>query len=330
MKIKAAVIGMGIGEKHLEAIDKYKGSSVNIVCEKDNKKYLYLKKKYPKKIITKDENIIFKDKKINLVSIASYDHYHYSQIIKAIKYGKNIIVEKPMCLKIEQLKKITKLVKKKNIKIFSNLVLRVNSLFKDFKKRVKRKKIYYIEADYIWGREKKLYGWRSNIKDYSITLGAGIHMIDLTMWLLNSKPTYVTAFANNNATKGTKFKKNSFAIYIFEFPMNILVKITANTPSTYNHFHEVKIYQKGATITNFFNGSFLFKKYKNKTISQKINKSYPDKSKRKKLIHNFIDNLKNKNKKSLITLQEQINLMSLCFAADKSIKIKKRIKIKYH
>ena len=113
MKIKAAVIGMGIGEKHLEAIDKYKGSSVNIVCEKDNKKYLYLKKKYPKKIITKDENIIFKDKKINLVSIASYDHYHYSRIIKAIKYGKNIIVEKPMCLKIEQLKKITKLVKKK-------------------------------------------------------------------------------------------------------------------------------------------------------------------------------------------------------------------------
>ena len=119
-----------------------------------------------------------------------------------------------MCLKIEQLKKITKLVKKKNIKIFSNLVLRVNSLFKDFKKRIKRKKIYYIEADYIWGREKKLYGWRSNIKDYSITLGAGIHMIDLTMWLLNSKPTYVTALQIITPLKEQNLKR-IVLLYIF-------------------------------------------------------------------------------------------------------------------
>ena len=57
------------------------------------------------------------------------------------------------------------------------------------------------------GQKKKLYGWRSNIKDYSITLGAGIHMIDLIMWLTNSKPISVYALGNNNATQGTKFKK---------------------------------------------------------------------------------------------------------------------------
>ena len=55
---------------------------------------------------------------------------------------------------------------------------------------------------------KKLYGWRSKIKDYSIILGAGIHMIDLIMWLTNSKPISVYATGNNNSTKGTRFKKN--------------------------------------------------------------------------------------------------------------------------
>ena len=76
-----------------------------------------MKKKFPKKIITSNENIIFNDKSINLVSIASYDNYHFPQIIKSIKSNKNIIVEKPMCLNLNQLKKINKLVKSKKIKI---------------------------------------------------------------------------------------------------------------------------------------------------------------------------------------------------------------------
>ena len=38
MKIVAAVIGMGIGEKHLKAIDGFLGSKVKIICERNKKK----------------------------------------------------------------------------------------------------------------------------------------------------------------------------------------------------------------------------------------------------------------------------------------------------
>ena len=44
MKIIAAVIGMGIGEKHLEAIDGCDGSHVKIICEKNKRKIKILKK----------------------------------------------------------------------------------------------------------------------------------------------------------------------------------------------------------------------------------------------------------------------------------------------
>ena len=132
MKINAAIIGTGIGIKHLEAIEGYRKSKVSIICEKDKKKILELRKRYPKIKITNNENNIFLDKKINLVSIASFDNHHFSQIVKCFKSKKHIIVEKPMCLHKNELKKIVSLVKKnKNIKIISNLVLRVNSLFKD-------------------------------------------------------------------------------------------------------------------------------------------------------------------------------------------------------
>ena len=46
MNIKAAVIGTGIGIKHIEAIDGYKSSKVVIIYEK-NKKNFKFKKKFP-------------------------------------------------------------------------------------------------------------------------------------------------------------------------------------------------------------------------------------------------------------------------------------------
>ena len=44
MKIIAAIIGMGIGQKHLEAIESKKNSHVKIICE-TNKKIDFFKKK---------------------------------------------------------------------------------------------------------------------------------------------------------------------------------------------------------------------------------------------------------------------------------------------
>ena len=48
-----------------------------------------------------------------------------------------------------------------------------------------------------------------------------------------------------------------------------------------------------------------------------------------KLIRNFIDHLLDSKKKCLMNLKDQIDLMSVCFYADKSLKTKKEQKIKY-
>ena len=41
----AAIIGMGIGQKHLDAIENYKKSFVKIICEKNEKKNQIFTKK---------------------------------------------------------------------------------------------------------------------------------------------------------------------------------------------------------------------------------------------------------------------------------------------
>ena len=86
------------------------------------KKTFSIKKKFPKLKIFKNENEIFNDKKVNLVSIASYDEYHFKQITKCFKNKKNFIIEKPICTTKIELEKFRRLAKKnKKIKfIYSN------------------------------------------------------------------------------------------------------------------------------------------------------------------------------------------------------------------
>ena len=77
--------------------------------------------------------------------------------IEAINAGKHVLLEKPMCMNLDQLKLIFKLLKQnKKIKMTSNLVLRTTSLFKSFKKKINTNDLYYVEGDYIWGRRNKL------------------------------------------------------------------------------------------------------------------------------------------------------------------------------
>ena len=330
MKILAAIIGFGIGKKHFDSIENYKGSKVKIICEKNIKLINNLKKSYPDKIITNSERVIFDDKTINLVSIASYDDFHYSQILSCIKARKNFIVEKPMCLNEKELFNIkNELKKNKTIKVTSNLVLRTNDLSNQIKRKIDNEKIYYIEGDYMWGRSQKLLGWRAEVKDYSIILGAAIHMIDLSIWLLKMRPKKVSVFANDIININSKFKKKSFALIVLTFPKNILVKITANSACVFNHFHELKVYLKDKTFYHGIGNSIEIKKRDNKIKILKLLGKYPDKENRKKMIRNFIDHLKNRNNKLLIKPSEQLDLMTVCLAAEKSMKTNKEIKIRY-
>tara|TARA_B110000003_G_C16649950_1_gene533739 strand:+ start:1299 stop:2291 length:993 start_codon:yes stop_codon:yes gene_type:complete len=329
MEFNTAIIGTGIGMKHFIAINSYKNSRVTVIYEKNSNKLQKLKKKFPKIIFAKNENEIFENKNINVVSIASYDDDHYRQIIKGIKNNKHLIIEKPICLTFEQLKSIKKLLDKSKVQITSNLVLRVNSLFKNIHKILKNDKIFYLELDYIWGRRDKFSGWRSQIKDYSFTLGAAVHVFDLLLWFVGKKPISVIAIGNDIITKNTSFKKKSFIVYILKFHNGLIAKISANGCAIYNHLHEVKIFQKNKTIINDINGAKIIFKKNKKIFTKKMNFSYPDKQNRKNLIIDFLDSLSKKKYNHIVSKNDIFDAMSICFAADKSLKKNKEIIIKY-
>jgi predicted dehydrogenase len=331
-KLKAAVIGLGVGHRHADIYKSNKNVELVALCDFNKKKLNLYRKKFKNCKFTTNADEIFKDPNINIVSIASYDNFHFNHILKAIKYKKNFFVEKPFCLNFFELNKIClELRKKRNFSFSSNLILRNHPIFLDLKKRITNNtlgKIYYCEGDYNYGRIKKvLNGWRSNIPFYSVTLGGGIHLIDLIIWLTKSKVVSVVAEGNKIATKDTKFKYFDLVSVLLKFSNGIVAKVTSNFASVTPHHHILNIY---GTKSSFFYNNEKAKYYKSRSDMnlEKINKKYL-KSQKSELLKSFIDNIFYKKKKAIVSERQIIDLMSVCLAIEKSLKTRRREKVKY-
>ena len=333
MTLNCAVIGMGVGKKHADFINKSNYLNLMYICEKDPKKISKYKSLYKKTKWVTNDNKIFNDNLIDLIVIASYDNYHFSQIKKSLIKKKYIFCEKPICQNINQLKKINHLLNNnKNTSLNSNLVLRsVEEFIKihDILEKKKIGKIYYAEADYNYGRVIKLNGWRSEIPFYSVFSGGGIHMVDQICLNVNDLPVSVTAYSNKISTKNSKFKYNDFTVCLLKFKDNKIAKITANFGSVTNHHHSLKFYgTKGTIFKDYSETKLIFNRDKEKSKVIKINKTL--KYNKSNLLKQYIDFIERKKKyKTLPNQNYIINLMLICLAVDYSIKKNKEIKINY-
>jgi predicted dehydrogenase len=331
-KLNVGVIGLGVGAKHAHAL--YLNKNVNLVslCDFDNKKINLYKRIYKNCNFTNNSDDIFKNPNIDIVSIASYDNFHAKHILQAIKYKKHFFVEKPFCLNINELKKICSSLKKnKEIAFSSNLVLRNNPSFVDLKKKIKKKvtgDIYYCEGDYNYGRINKiLYGWRGQIPFYSVVLGGAIHLIDLIIWLSNKKVRSVIAEGNKISTKNTKFKNYDLVSTLLKFEDGMISKVTSNFASVTPHHHILSVY--GTKSTFFYNNKEI-KSYKSRDdLILKNKKSKFSNKQKSEILNSFINSVYYQKDLKIVHENEIINLMSVCFAIEKSLKTKKWEKVKY-
>ena len=167
-KLKAGIIGFGVGEQHINGYQK-SGIEVVAICDFNEEKRSEAKKKYPKCKIYSNSKDLVSDNEIDIVSIASYDQDHYKQIIDCITSKKHVFCEKPICTSEEELFSIRQELKKyPELKFSTNTILRKSERFNDLYSLIKNGEIgdiYNIEGDYNYGKIKKITeGWRSQVK----------------------------------------------------------------------------------------------------------------------------------------------------------------------
>lgn len=231
--MKILIIGSGrIFYKHIESIKKNNRLFKLVgICEIDKSKIKYLKKNFNIPIYSKISKAII-DCGPDLVSILTPSGLHAKHALEVLKYKKNIIIEKPMCLKLADAKKIVKMSKKQSCKVFvvmqNKFNLPVIKLFKDIKEK-KFGKIFHGSISVKWRRDQSYYNqasWRGTWRyDGGVISNQASHHLDLLRTILGD-PVSVFAKGFNHMSK---IQCEDTALIIIKFEGNKSAIIEATT-----------------------------------------------------------------------------------------------------
>lgn len=322
-KLKAGVIGLGVGEQHITG---YRRAGVEVValCDLDAEKRAMAAAKYPQCTIHQAAEDLIAAPDVDVVSIASFDHHHAAQIVRALNLGKHVFCEKPLCTTEAELRDIrSALARNPGARLSTNTILRMSPRFRDLRARIQRGelgRLYYAEADYNYGRLHKLQqGWRGGIPDYSVMLGGGIHMVDLLLWLSGRRIVEVSASGNKICSADCNFTTPDMVVAILRFDDGMLGKVTANFGCVYPHFHKLSVYGTKATFENGRDTASLYNSRDRDTPDiRKIDTAYPGIEKGD-LIPGFIDAIRGTGSAE-IGEDEVFAAMAVCLAIDRSLR----------
>jgi predicted dehydrogenase len=254
--VRAAIIGLGVGEQHIAGYRAHPEAEVVAVCDVDPAKLARAAERYPELRRCSDADELLRDPEIDVVSVASYDDAHFEQIRLALENGKHVFAEKPFVLYEREAVALADLLRgRPDLRLSTNLPLRMSPRFVRIRERIaagELGELFHLEGDYDYGRRHKLTdGWRARIPYYSVMLGGGIHMVDLLTWMSGVSIVEVLAAAGTGiATEGTAFRHYDFVTALMRTDAGPLIKVNANLGSVSRHFHAVRIYGTAGTFVN--------------------------------------------------------------------------------
>ena len=320
-KIKIGVVGLGVGEQHLLALRNNFSCSVSCIYDLNFTKAKNLSTKFAGcSAVNSYDNLL---SQVDAVVLASFDDDHFNQTLTAIKSGKHVFVEKPMCRSLYELKAIKKAWGNccGKIKLHSNLILRTAPLYQWLKAQIQDNnlgEVYSFDGDYLYGRIHKIIeGWRSQVPNYSVMEGGGIHLLDLLLWITEDRPTSVFASGNKISTQSTAFHYNDFTAATFEFSSGLIARITANYGIVHPHQHLMRICGTKGTFIYDDKGPRLVNSRLPGTLPNEITYS-PFPISKGDLTPAFIKSILEDTDDTKLT-QSYFDGISACIAADKSV-----------
>jgi predicted dehydrogenase len=255
IQLGVGVIGLGVGAQHARAFAAHPACQIAALCDMNAAKLDEVARLYPAtKRYTRGEDLI-DDPAVRVVSIAGNDDDHAHQIVRALRQGKHVFAEKPLCLNRDQLQEIVATWRQaRGPRLSTNTLLRRSPRFQWLKQAITAGRlgtVYCVESDYVYGRLQKLTsGWRGRIPGYSVMLGGGVHVVDLLLWLAEERPIEVVAYGGNLGSAGTSFRGTDLVLALLRFESGLVGKVGANFASVYPHFHRLIVYGTEATFEN--------------------------------------------------------------------------------
>lgn len=190
-KVKFAIIGCGrISYRHIEAIQENPQADLVALCDLNLERANERNEAAQVKVY-EDYREMFSKEEIDAVCIMTPSGMHAEHAIDIItRYGKNIVLEKPMCLRVTDGLELIETTKKNDVKLFVVHQNRFNKAIQKIKTAIDEDLIGRIAVATVrirWSRGQAYYDrdpWRGSwALDGGALTNQAIHHIDLLRWL---------------------------------------------------------------------------------------------------------------------------------------------------
>lgn len=321
-RVRAAVIGLGVGEQHARAYWEHPDCSLVALCDRNPVRLGEVGASFPGVRLVGGVDELFRDCEFDVVSIASYDDGHHKQVIAALRRGSHVFVEKPLCLNRAQLVEIgCLLASDQHLQLSSNLVLRREPRFIDLRERIRSGMLgdlFLLSGSYDYGRLHKLHsGWRGRIVDYSVMHGGGIHLIDLLCWLHPVPVVDVVAVGSSVASRMSGFGGDDLTLALLRFADGAVGQVAANFASVAPHHHLLSVYGTKATFVQSHTGCTYMSSRDASAPREPVDDPYPAASKGA-LVWEFLESLLGRATVA-VDAREVLTAMAVSIAAQESV-----------
>jgi predicted dehydrogenase len=328
--VRAAVIGLGVGEQHARAFAADQGAELTWLYDLDPHRAARVASDLGQGKVAEDLAQILEDDKTDVLCIASYDEAHFREVMAALGARKHVFCEKPLCRSIDEAREVKAALEESGRHLECNLVLRASPLYRWLKESIgagELGEVYAIDGEYLYGRlEKITHGWRKDTPNYSVIQGGAVHLIDLMLWLTGQRPSHVSAVGNRISTQDSAFRYNDFVAANYEFPSTMVGRIMANFGCVHEHQHVLRVYGTKATFLYDDGGARLHTTRKPGKRAERITHD-PLPPSKGALIPHFIQAIR--EDKPAQNAAHELDLMAATVAADLALLERQRIEIEY-
>jgi len=207
--------------------------------------------------IYNDYDKFLSDDSIDVVDICTPHPFHPEQSIRAAEAKKDLIIEKPLGLKFEDTVKMMEAVEKNKVRTNVCFELRFVSASKAMKSIVDNGligDIYYAEGDYFHGIGPWYGQFAWNVKKDmggSSLLTAGLHALDMILWLIGQEPEEVFSYSAMNPNPIFKpYQYDTATVTVIRFKNGMMGKCASVIDCLQPYFFNLNILGSQGTIKN--------------------------------------------------------------------------------
>ncbi|MGU9938415.1 Gfo/Idh/MocA family protein [Empedobacter brevis] len=176
-----SILGYGhIGRVHQQAIEEAENAQLISVID------FNLPEDLPIKGYSTLESFLNEDQETDVVVIATPNGLHREHAIRCLKAGKNVLIEKPIALTVEDANEILKVAEEKKRRVFTSMQLRFSPVVQYVKNLIDNHslgKIFMVNINCYWNRNKnyyKLREWHGNQEmDGGVLFTQFSHFVDI-------------------------------------------------------------------------------------------------------------------------------------------------------